>query len=440
MLVRAISVILLLAVVAFGGFYAWAWHSEIAAVTVSDPKSLDPAIVAKGAALASIGSCAVCHTQPGGKAFAGGYPVETPFGTIYGSNITPDPETGIGSWSQAAFRRAMHDGVTRKGEHLYPAFPYDHFTHATDADIDAIYAYLMSRDPVQQKNRPPEIPFPLNIRLAAAGWKLLFLHRGPIPADLAKGEAWNRGAYLAEGLGHCGACHTPRNSLGAEKRGEAFAGGVSEDWHAPALNGQSGAPAPWTTEAAYNYLRHGWDAHHGGAAGPMAPVVAGLANAPDDDVRAIATYIASLSGDDDAAKTQRADAALKAARDKTPALASLASTTGSGGNANDGAAIFADACATCHHSGGQTPAARPADLALSDAVNAPDPGNLLHIILKGIHPAPRERGYIMPGFSGTLTDEQVVALTQYVRSHFSGQPQWNGVDTRLSQVRGKPGS
>jgi mono/diheme cytochrome c family protein len=442
MLARVVSVIFIVAVVAFGGFYAWAWHSEIAPVRPGDASNYDPAIVAKGASLAAVGSCVVCHTQPGGPAYAGGYPVDTPFGTIYGSNITPDPDTGIGSWSQAAFRRAMHDGVDRKGRHLYPAFPYDHFTHAADNDLDAIYSYLMTRDPVPQQNREPDIPFPLNIRLAAAGWKLLFLRHGQFQPDTAQTAQWNRGAYLAEGLGHCGACHTPRNALGAEKKNEAYNGGVGEDWHAPALNGNSPAAAPWTAEAMFQYLRTGWDAYHGQASGPMTPVVDGLANASESDVRALATYIASLSGADDETKLRRADEALKAAREKTPAIASLVvrAATGSAATGNDGAAIFAGACATCHRSGGQAPGARPVDLSLSDAINSPDPGNLLHIILSGIHPQARERGWIMPGFSGALTDSQIVALAGYVRTHFSDKPQWTGIEARLIQARRKPGS
>jgi mono/diheme cytochrome c family protein len=443
MLVRIVSIIFVAVIAAFAGFYAWAWHGEIAPVRPVDASTYDPAIVAKGAALAAVGSCVVCHSQAGGQAYAGGYPVETPFGTIYGSNITPDPDTGIGSWSQTAFRRAMHDGVDRKGRHLYPAFPYDHFTHAADTDIDAIYSYLMTRDPVQRQNREPDIPFPLNIRLAVAGWKLLFLRHGEFRPDAAQSAEWNRGAYLAEGLGHCGACHTPRNALGAEKKNEAYNGGTGEDWHAPALNGNSPAAAPWTADAAFQYLRTGWDARHGHASGPMTPVVDGLAKAPEDDVRALATYIASLSGTDDAAKAKRADDALKAARQRTPAIASLATpaTTGSNGsNGSNGAAIFAGACATCHRSGGQTPSARPADLSLSGAINSPDPGNLLHIILSGIHPQARERGWIMPGFSGALTDAQIVALAGYLRTQFSDKPQWTGIEDRLMQAKRKTGS
>lgn len=438
---RVFLSLLILAVVGFGSFYAWAWHSEIAPVRAADSTTYDPAVVAKGAVLASVGDCVTCHTRPGGQSFAGGYPVETPFGTIYGSNITPDQETGIGNWSQAAFRRAMRQGVTRKGEHLYPAFPYDHFTLANDGDIDAIYSFLMTRDPVQQANKGPDIPFPLNIRLAAAGWKLLFLRQGQLVPDPQQSAEWNRGAYLAEALGHCGACHSPRNFLGAEKKNEAYNGGVSDDWHAPALNEKSTAAAPWTVDAVYKYLHNGFDQYHGHPSGPMQAVAENLAKVPEADVRAIAVYIASLSGADDAAKQQRADAALMTARAKTPTVESLASTTGSASTgATDGATIFAGACANCHRSGGQSPRARPVDLSLSNSVNAPDAGNLLHIILSGIHPQTRERGFIMPGFASTLTDEQIVAVAAYVRSNFSDKPQWTGIDTRLTQARKKSGS
>jgi mono/diheme cytochrome c family protein len=440
---RFVSGAFVVVVAACLGFSVWSWRSEVAPVRVADAAAYNPAIVAKGGALAEVGGCAVCHTQAGGQAFAGGYPVDTPFGIVYGSNITPDPETGIGRWSQAAFQRAMHDGVTRKGNHLYPAFPYDHFTHTTDGDIDAIYAFLMTRQPVYQANREPDIPFPLNIRLAAAAWKLLFLKRGGIQANPSQSAEWNRGKYLAESLGHCGACHTPRNEFGAEKTAEAYNGGVTEDWHAPALNDHSPSPAPWTVQAAYNYLRHGFDPHHGHPSGPMSPVANGLAKASDSDVRAIATYIASLSGSDDSKKLRRADVALAWAQSRTLSIESLASaaTTGSAsGNPNDGAAIFAGACAICHRSGGRTPTARPVDLALSGSVNSPDPGNLLHIILTGIHPQTRERGFIMPGFDGALTDDQIVALAGYVRSHFSDKPQWSDIHRRLAQTRRKTGS
>jgi mono/diheme cytochrome c family protein len=270
----------------------------------------------------------------------------------------------------------------------------------------------------------------------------MFLSHGEFQQNPTHTAAWNRGAYLAESFGHCGACHTPRNRLGAEKTGEAYDGGVGEDWYAPALNENSPSPAPWTAEATFNYLRNGWDVHHGHASGPLTPVFDGLAKAPESDVRALATYIASLSGPDNDDKTRRADAALQAARSRTLTLASLAApatTAGSPAPASEGAAIFAGACATCHRSGGPAPAGRPVDLALSSSVNAPDPGNLLHIILSGIHPQARERGVIMPGFSGTLTDAQIVAVTDYVRTHFSGKEHWTDIHGRLAQARARTG-
>lgn len=425
-------------VVAFAGFYAWQWRSELPAASAS-AHSFDPGIVAKGAALAAVGDCATCHTRAGGKPYAGGFAVETPFGTLYASNITPDRDTGIGAWSEAAFRRAMREGVARDGTHLYPAFPYDHFTRTSDGDISALYAFLMTRDPVAQANRPPALSFPLNWRIFAAGWQLLFLHRGAYENDPRQSAEWNRGAYLVEGLGHCGACHTPRNAFGAEKRGQRFAGGEAEFWRAPALNAASPAPVPWTADQVYAYLRTGFADQHGVAAGPMQPVTLNLRTVPDADVRAIAVYIASIDGAPDAAARQRqAEAALTFAAQRAATVGATARVT-SGAAAPEasspGAALFAGACATCHRSGGGLPLSRPIALALSTPVNAREPANLLRIVVDGIHPPLGRRGPIMPGFSGALTDPQIVALATYVRSHYSRQPAWPNVAAALADVR-----
>src|SRR5579875_1119449 len=214
MLGRILVGLVVVLAIAFGAFYAWQWREELPATTIS-VSSFDPGIVAKGAQLAAIGSCAVCHTSSRGKPYAGGFPVQTPCGVVYATNITPDRDTGIGTWSEEAFRRAMREGVGRKGTHFYPAFPYDHFTKVTDGDISALYAFLMTREPVHQPNRPPQLTFPLNWRIFAAAWQLLFLNTGAYQNDPKQSAEWNRGAYLVEGLGHCGACHTPRNRLGA---------------------------------------------------------------------------------------------------------------------------------------------------------------------------------------------------------------------------------
>ena len=178
MLGRTLLGLAIALILAFGAFFAWQWRGELAPTSTS-AHAFDPGIVTKGAQLAAIGECAVCHTRAGGKSFAGGFPVQTPFGVVYGTNITPDRDTGIGAWSEEAFRRAMREGVARDGTHLYPAFPYDHFTKLTDGDISALYAFLMTRAPVAQANRQPQLDFPLNFRIFAAGWQLLFLTKGP---------------------------------------------------------------------------------------------------------------------------------------------------------------------------------------------------------------------------------------------------------------------
>jgi len=190
-------------------------------------------LVAKGAELAAVGNCVTCHTASDGKPYAGGYPLQTPFGIVYATNITPDTETGIGRWSQDAFARAMREGVDREGRHLYPAFPYDHFTKTTDEDIRALYASVMTREPVRAHTPANTVSIP---RPLVALWKAMCFEPGVYRADPARDPRWNRGAYLAEGLAHCGACHTPRNRLGAEKKRESYAGGEVGGWHAPALN------------------------------------------------------------------------------------------------------------------------------------------------------------------------------------------------------------
>jgi mono/diheme cytochrome c family protein len=230
-------------------FLALAWRPAIAPIDPPAKASFSAELIAKGEVLAGAGYCAVCHTRQGGQLFAGGYPMPTPFGTIYSTNITPEPETGIGRWSLEAFTRAMHEGISRDGSHLFPAFPYDHFTKVWDDDVKALYAYLMTRPPVRTPALANTIPFPLNIRLFQEGWKILSFRSGRFEPVAGKSAEWNRGAYLALGLSHCGACHTPRNLLGAEKTGDAYAGAVVDNWTAPPLTAANPAPVPWTQES-----------------------------------------------------------------------------------------------------------------------------------------------------------------------------------------------
>jgi mono/diheme cytochrome c family protein len=238
-------------------FAALAWRPAIAPIEPPAPQSFAPELVARGKILASAGNCAACHTAAGSPDFAGGYAMPTPFGTIYTTNITPDRETGIGQWSLAAFTRALREGVGRDGRHLFPAFPYDHFALLTDQDIGALYAYLMSVPPVKASTVANTIPFPLDIRALQAGWKMIYFKPEPFRPDPSKDEEWNRGAYLAEGLTHCGACHTPRNVLGAEEVGHPYNGArLGNGWIAWPLS-VSVAPLRWSKEEFFTYLKGG---------------------------------------------------------------------------------------------------------------------------------------------------------------------------------------
>jgi mono/diheme cytochrome c family protein len=394
------------------GFSGCAWRSAIA--PRAQPQSFPREQVAKGAALAHLGNCLGCHTVEGGKPYAGGTPIKTPFGTIYGTNITPDPDTGIGRWPLEAFTRAMREGVDREGRHLYPAFPYDHFTKVTDDDIAALYAFLMTREPVQQENRANRVPIP---RAFVGVWKSRYFTPGVYQPDSARSADWNRGAYLVQGLGHCGACHTPRNKLGAEQQDAAFAGGEVEDWHAPALNASSPSPVPWTVDALQSYLRHGIAERHGMSAGPMQEVTHDLSHLSDDALQAIATYVVSLDTRSGEERRRHAEAALERAR-KVRAI--------------QGNVVYDGACADCHNRG-RAEEGGALELPLGTALTIPTPRNLAYIIRDGIVPPEGERGAWMPAFAGMLTDEQLTDLLNYLRA-LSGQPAWPDVAREVRNV------
>jgi mono/diheme cytochrome c family protein len=376
-------------------------------------------VIARGAELSAIGNCKACHTADDGKPFAGGRPLPTPFGTVHGTNITPDPETGIGRWSEAAFRRALHEGIDRQGQHLYPVFPYDHFTRLTDADVGALYAFMMTRNPVTAQTPPNRLTFPYNVRAFIGIWKNLYFEAGRFQPNPAQSAEWNRGAYLVEGAAHCGACHTPRNRLGAERRDRAFAGGDVDSWHAPALNAESPSPVPWTVAQLDTYLRTGIEDVHAIAAGPMAPITRSLATVPPEDTRAIAVYVSSLMGGETAAP--RGDSA----RTLVPG----------GGQARSSAAtLYADSCGSCHDVGRTVSSGGALQLSMAIAPALPTPSNLIHLTLEGITPPDGEPGRYMPGFAGALTNDQVTALVQYVRVEFGRKPAWRNVDEEVARV------
>ena len=407
------------------GFFALAWRPAIAPVDPPPGSSFDAAALAKGAVLAGAGYCMVCHTRPGGQPYAGGYGLRTPFGTIYSTNITPDPETGIGRWSLAAFTRAMHEGVSRDGSHLFPAFPYDHFTKVSDEDVAALYAYVMTRTPVRAQTPANTIPFPLNIRAVQEGWKILFFRDGRYQPNPSKSAEWNRGAYLAEGLSHCGGCHTPRNLLGAEETRNAYAGAAIEDWIAPALTDANPAPVPWTDSELFGYLRRGMTALHGVSAGPMGPVVhTGLAQVPDSDIRAMAVYFVDLD--------HAADHADAAAAAVGKALAT--SALGSGREHDPDARLYAAACIGCHYNAAPTPLPERPELALNSALTLPDPTNLIQVVLRGIGVGEGGPGLVMPAYAG-LSDAEIARIAAYLRRTRTDRPPWTGLERQIAAIR-----
>ena len=426
-LMRASLGILGATLVGAAAFVALAWRPAIPAVEPPNKAAFDPALITRGAELAMLCNCNVCHTKADGGAYAGGRGLQTPFGTIYATNITPDPNTGIGRWSEAAFLRAMREGVRRDGSHLYPAFPYDHFTKVSGADLRAIYAFLMTREPVRAEPPANVLPFPFSIRTLIAAWKLMFLKVGELGPDPVLSTELNRGAYLVEGLAHCGACHTPRNGLGAERNEAYLGGGETEGWHAPALNASTTAPVAWTADQLFHYLRNGFVPAHGVAAGPMQPVANNLGAAAEADVKAIAAYVSAIVGPPTAGRGERLGRAGVSGDQSTGSHAD--------GRTADGATIYAGACASCHEATGQRFSARGIHLASSKLVTSPDARNLAHVILEGIAPPQSSPAAMMPGFANTLSDAQVVALMTYLRSSFSDRPIWNDVAGTVRRVR-----
>jgi mono/diheme cytochrome c family protein len=332
--------------------------------------------------------------------------VPTPFGAVFATNITPDPQTGIGQWSQAAFSRSMRDGIDRTGRHLYPVLPYPHFTRATDQDIAAIYAFLMTRTAVQAVTPRSDLLVP---RVLLAGWNFLYLKTGPWHPDPGHDATWNRGAYLTEAIGHCGACHTPHNLLGAERSGQTLAGGEAENWYAPPLQSASPARQAWTQTSLATYLSTGFDSHHGAAAGPMTDVTTQLARVPQADIDAMAVYIASL---------------MPRTAPPQPVLAPTVINP-----------VFAGACAGCHGSDAPMTRNGAPSLALSSKLNAPTPRGVIQIILHGIPWRDSQPAPYMPSFAAALTDAQVADLAAWLRHTYSHKPAWTDLPAEVAKLR-----
>jgi mono/diheme cytochrome c family protein len=407
------------------GIAVLSWRSAIAPIAKPAASSFPPELIKKGEVVANTGFCETCHTGAGGKPYAGGYAFKTPFGTIYSTNITPDSDTGIGAWSEEAFARAMTQGVRRDGAHLYPAFPYDHFTKVNGDDIKALYAYLMTQPAVSETPPPNTLPFPLNVRALEWGWKLLEFTPGEFKADPNKSAEWNRGAYLAEGLGHCSACHTPRNLIQGERGGDArYAGAVVDGWYAPPLKGTNPAPLPWTAAELHEFLGTGSTALHGSAAGSMGEVSAHLAKIPDGDVAAIAAYFADVDG----SSSKSADAQGVIAK-------ALAASGSDAVNPTDhGAQIYRAACAHCHFNSDAPQKLRP-ELALNSALHADNPNDLVLTVLQGVSLSDGIPNVMMPPFAAGLNDADIADLASYLRRTRTGQPAWTGLEAKIAALR-----
>jgi mono/diheme cytochrome c family protein len=375
--------------------------------------------IERGRYLVNAGDCASCHTGQGGKPYAGGLAVPTPFGTIYSTNITPDEATGIGNWSEQDFYKAMHDGIRRDGKHLYPAFPYPWFTKVSRDDVRAIKAFLDTLTPVRQKNKPTELSWPLNVREVMAGWNELYFHDGAFEPDPKKSEQWNRGAYLVEGLGHCGACHTATTVLGGSKTGEKLKGGdFGEHWYAPDLtSGLRDGLGGWSVAEIVEYLKTGANAKSA-AAGPMAEVVQNSTQyLSDGDLNAVAAYLKDSAAEKTTATT------------KTTEIDKQAWSRGE--------ALYVDNCTGCHMENGEGLAQAFPPIKGSSAVQAETPDTVIHVVLAGAKIPPTKdnpTGLAMPAFDRKLDDKEVADLVNYIRNAWGNQASLTSADT-VSKVR-----
>jgi mono/diheme cytochrome c family protein len=361
----------------------------------SEPTAED---IARGKALTDAGNCASCHTADAARPFAGGKRIDTPFGGIYSPNLTPDRETGLGAWSDDEFYRALRFGVARDGSRYYPAFPYPNFTKLTRQDILAIRAYLATLTPIQNSPRVPELRWPFNYRVVIRGWNWLFFKPGILMPDQQKSAEWNRGRYLVEGIAHCGACHTPKNMFGADKRGRKFGGGLVQGMFAPRLDAaaRSGLKS-WSVEDITEYLQSGRNARSHAGELMSEVVVNSTSRMSDADVRAIAVYLKDLP------------AGAREPKVIPPSPAQMA----------EGEKLYDGACIACHEADGSgapriyPPLPGNANLQSADALST------LRVILDGAEtvttPRAPNKGS-MPGYAAKMTDQQIADVTNYIRN------------------------
>lgn len=394
--------------------------SEAPATTANDAPApapdaappVDP-IIKKGEYLARIGNCISCHTRHGGEPFAGGLGFHTPYaflGQIHSTNITPDPETGIGTWTEAQFIRSMHSGVAANGARLFPAFPYTSFTLVSEDDLKAIYAYLKTIPPV--KYTPPSNGFAFAMRWPMMFWNALFFKEGRYQPDTSKSESWNRGAYLVEGLGHCSACHTPRNLLLAERTDAKYTGGTQPDlveegkvrtWAAVNLTQASTGLGAWNADQIAKYLRLG-HSQKAGIFGPMNEVVVNsLQYLTEDDAKAMAEYIKSLPAAGEGVAYELTEAEKKAGQE-----------------------LYKTHCDECHASSGRGGFMKAPPVSGSAIAQAPSPASLINVIIYGAQvgkgsPQPFGAWEDMKALGKKMTDEEIATVATFVRNSFGNK-------------------
>ena len=372
--------------------------------------------VSAGKYLADAAHCAACHTSQPDRPFAGNLPIVSKFGTMYSSNITPDPQTGIGRWTEAEFTSALRLGKGRHGEYLYPSMPYTDFTKITDADAHALWLYFRTVAPIVEKRKPNKMTFPFNVRPGIAAWQAVYFKPGRYVPDTSQSEAWNRGAYLVEGLGHCGACHTPKNFAMADKTKQALQGAATGDnWFAPNISGgQFSGIRDWSEDQIVNYLKTGHNDKNVAAVGPMLQTIAeGTQKLAVEDLRAIAVYLKNQP-------LEKSDSRK------------VASGVGSDRRAA-GAAVYSAHCAACHASDGKGVDGIAPALAGNSAVSSAEAQNTVHAVLGGF--VPNGRWGAMPSFAQTLDSQEIADVTNYVRTAWGGKVPTNATVSAVNKMR-----
>jgi mono/diheme cytochrome c family protein len=366
-------------------------------------------LIKKGEYLAKAADCLVCHTAKGGEAYAGGFAFVLPFGTLYSTNITPDKATGIGNYTDAQFLAAVHRGVRQDGAHLYPAMPYTSYTYMTDGDALAIKAYLFSLAPIKSPNKPNDLAFPFNQRWAMGVWSAMFNANERFKPDSEKSAEWNRGAYLAEALAHCGECHTPRNLVFALNNRKKFGGALTAGWRAYNISSDKDTGVgTWHDEELIAYLATGHATGHGSAAGPMGEAVdESFSQLVPEDVHAIVAYLRSVPA--------------SVSSDLPTRLASAAPDSHKEGLAtaeSRGKKMYEGACVSCHGWSGSSDISAYATLTGARAVNDPHGTNVVQIVLAGMKRTSPTGVTEMPGFGDAYSDSDIAAVANYVTTRF----------------------